>query len=173
MCLQGASAFEKLLEEQREGKIRVFVIWEPVLPTDLAAPSTMTLKRISDARASQYWDKEHLVSKQIGETDGVVWDYVAVYPRGKLWDKSPPEPLYSHAPVIYGIDGAREAMLKLLLSRAALYKKSCPMISQPAIAGVTVKPGAPAPGEDRVFGDEPAIAGESLQTVVLSPFHGL
>jgi len=116
--LQGASAFEKLLNEHREGKIRVFVIWEPVLPTDLAAPSTMTLKRISDARASQYWDKEHLVSKSIGEEDGVVWDYVAVYPQGKLWDKSPPEPNYSHAPVIHGIDGTREAIQKLLQEKS-------------------------------------------------------
>ena len=112
--MQGASAFEKLLEEQREGKIRVFVIWEPVLPTDLAAPSTMTLKRISDARASQYWDKEHLVSNSIGDPEAVVWDYVAVYPSGKLWDKSPPEPIYSHAPVIHGINGTREAIQKLL-----------------------------------------------------------
>lgn len=114
MCLQGASAFEKLLEEQREGKICVFVIWEPVLPTDLAAPSTMTLKRISDARVSQYWDKQHLVSSLIGDPEGVVWDYVAVYPSSKLWDKSPPEPTYSHAPVIHGIDGTRDAVQKVL-----------------------------------------------------------
>lgn len=80
------------------------------MPTDLAAPSTMTLKRISDTRASQYWDKEHLVSKSIGEEDGVVWDYVAVYPKGKLWDKSPPEPVYSKAPVIHAIDETREAI---------------------------------------------------------------
>jgi hypothetical protein len=112
--LQGASAFEKLLDGQREGKIRVFVIWEPVLPTDLAAPSTMTLKRISDTRASQYWDKQHLVSKSIGETEGAVWDYVAVYPKGKLWDKSSPEAIYSKAPVIHGIEGTREAIQKLL-----------------------------------------------------------
>jgi hypothetical protein len=112
--LQGASAFQKLLDEQRDGKIRVFVIWEPVLPTDLAAPSTMTLKRIADKRASQYWDKEHLVSKSIGEEDGVVWDYVAVYPRETLWDKGPPEPFYSHAPVKNAIDGTREGILKLL-----------------------------------------------------------
>jgi hypothetical protein len=112
--LQGASAFQKLLDEQREGKIRVFVIWEPILPTDLAAPSTMTLKRIADKRASQYWDKEHLVSKSIGEKDGVVWDYVAVYPPGKLWEKGPPEPTYSHAPVVHAIDGTREAIQKLL-----------------------------------------------------------
>jgi hypothetical protein len=111
--LQGASAFEKLLGEYGERNMRVFVIWEPVLPTDLAAPSTMTLKRISDTRASQFWDKEHLVSKSIGETDGVVWDYVAVYPKEKLWDKGPPDPTYSHAPVIHAIDGTRHAVQKL------------------------------------------------------------
>ena len=73
----------------------------------------MTLKRISDTRASQYWDKGHLVSKSIGESDGIVWDYVAVYPRGKLWDQSPPEPVYSHAPVVQAIDDTREAVRKL------------------------------------------------------------
>jgi hypothetical protein len=112
--LQGASAFQKLLDEQRDKKIRVFVIWEPVLPTDLAAPSTMTLKRINDSRASQYFDKEHLVSKSIGEEDGVVWDYVAVYPQGKLWEKGPPELVYSHVPVVRAIDDTREAIAKLL-----------------------------------------------------------
>jgi creatinine amidohydrolase/Fe(II)-dependent formamide hydrolase-like protein len=112
--LQGASAFQKLLDEQREGRIRVFVIWEPVLPTDLAAPSTMTLKRIPDGRASQYWDKEHLVSKSIGEKDGVIWDYVAVYEQGKLWDKAAPEPTYSNEPVIHVLDETREAIKNLL-----------------------------------------------------------
>ena len=92
----------------------MFVIWEPVLPTDLAAPSTMTLKRIADSRVSQYWDKEHLVSKSIGETDGVVWDYVAIYPQSKFWEKGPPEPIYSYDPVVRAIDGTREAIQKLL-----------------------------------------------------------
>ena len=112
--MQGASATEQLLREINSLDVRVFVIWEPVLPTDLAAPSTMTLERIADTRASQYWDKEHLVSKSIGETDGVVWDYVAVYPQGKLWEKGPPEPIYSHAPVVRAIDETREAINKLL-----------------------------------------------------------
>jgi len=74
----------------------------------------MTLKRIGDSRASQYWDKEHLVSKSIGEEDGVVWDYVAVYPQGKLWEKGPPEPVFSHAPVKHAIGGTRDAILKLV-----------------------------------------------------------
>ena len=103
-----------MIEQRREGQIRVFIIWEPVLPTDLAAPSTMTLKRVADPRASQYWDKEHLVSKSIGEKDGVIWDYVAVYERGKLWDKAPPEPAYSKAPVIHAIDETRQTLQRLL-----------------------------------------------------------
>ena len=62
------------------------MIWEPVLPTDFGAPSTATLRRVSDLRASQYWDKEHVVSRLLGERDrkSVVWDYVAVYQPGKL-----------------------------------------------------------------------------------------
>jgi len=114
--LQGASALERQLEQQRDQRIRVFVIWEPVLPTDLAAPSTMTLKRLSDLRVSQYWDKEHLVSKSLGEQNGssVVWDYVGVYTQRKLWDQSPPKPVYSSVPVVRAIDGTREAVQKLL-----------------------------------------------------------
>jgi hypothetical protein len=114
--LQGASALERRLEQQRDPRIRVFVIWEPVLPTDLAAPSTMTLKRLSDLRVSQYWDKEHLVSKSLGEQDdsSVVWDYVAVYKPGEKWEQAPPEPSYSKVPVIHGIDGTRDAIESLL-----------------------------------------------------------
>jgi len=94
----------------------VFVIWEPVQPTDLGSPSTLTLARLSDLRASQYWDKEHIVSRLLGEHDiaSVVWDYVAVYPPGKLWDQAPPEPAYSSVPVVRAIKETREAIQKLL-----------------------------------------------------------
>ena len=114
--MQGASAFQRLLDEQRDQKISVFVIWEPVLPTDLAAPSTRTLARISDLKASQYWDKGRLISRALGETDdnSIVWDYVAVYQPGKLWDQAPPEPVYSSVPVVEVIDGTREAIQKVL-----------------------------------------------------------
>lgn len=122
MCLQGASAIQKLLDKQHDPKIRVFIIWEPVLPTDFGAPSTATLHRASDTRVSQYWDKEHIVSRSLGERDrnSVVWDYIAVYQPGKLWDKAPPEPSYSRAPVIHGIDEARDAVNKLLAPSASL-----------------------------------------------------
>jgi hypothetical protein len=116
VCLRGASAFQKLLEEQPATNVRVFVIWEPVLPSDLFAPSSSSLNRISDARTSQYWDKPRVVSRSMGETDhdSIVWDIVAVYPRGKLWEQAPPEPSYSGGAVIDVIDETRNAIKREL-----------------------------------------------------------
>jgi hypothetical protein len=93
-------------------------VWEPVLPTDFGAPSTFTLRRVSDLRASQYWDKKHIVSRLLGERDpsSIVWDYIAVYEPGILWDSAPPNPRYSHVPVIKGIDDTRETLRQLLTS---------------------------------------------------------
>ena len=96
--------------------MRIFVIWEPVLPTDFGAPSTATLRRASDPRVSQYWDKDHIVSRSLGERDrsSVVWDYVAVYQSGKLWDHVPPDPAYSNVPVVRAMGGTRDAVERLL-----------------------------------------------------------
>ncbi len=92
------------------------MIWEPVLPTDFGAPSTATLRRLSDLRVSQYWDKEHLVSRALGETDSssVVWDYASVYEPGKLWSAAPPSAAYSHAPVVRAIDGTKKEIDQIL-----------------------------------------------------------
>ena len=94
----------------------MFVVWEPVLPTDLGAPSTATLKRLSDLRVSQYWDKQHVVSRLLGERDrsSIVWDYVAVYQPGKLWDQAPPEPASSGVPVVRAIDKTRDEIQRLI-----------------------------------------------------------
>jgi hypothetical protein len=108
------------LEAQPAQDIRVFVIWEPVLPTDLFAPSTASLKRISDPRAAQYWDKERLVSHSLGETDraSVVWDFVAVYDPGKRWEQAPPKPAYSGGPVVNVVGDTRTALRQVLQVKA-------------------------------------------------------
>jgi hypothetical protein len=104
------------LDGQHDSNLKVFVVWEPVLPTDFFAPSTRTLGRLADRRASQYWDKGHLISHLLGEHDeaSAIWDYVAVYERGKLWDQAPPAPEYSHVPVVEGIDETTENVRRLL-----------------------------------------------------------
>ena len=99
----------------------MFVVWEPVLPFDFAAPSTATLRRVADPRASQYWDKGRLVSRLLGERDrrSVVWDYVAVYEPGKLWEQAPPAPAATGAPVVRAINGTGDKIKQLLPEGAA------------------------------------------------------
>jgi hypothetical protein len=97
-------------------QVRIFVVWEPVLFTDWFSPFTATLGRVSQPQAAQFWDKERLISHSMGEHGrrSIVWDYIAVYPRGALWQTRPPEPLYSGGPVIRVIDEARSALSQAL-----------------------------------------------------------
>jgi hypothetical protein len=117
--LRGASAIEKLIDEHPDPGIRVMVIWEPVLVTDIRAPSTMTLKRISDARVSQYWDKERLLSHAMGEHDRrtIVWDYIGIYEPGTVWNAPPPKAVFEDRPVVQVIGAARTALERLLANR--------------------------------------------------------
>ena len=110
--MRGASALESLLETQTDSHLRVFVIWEPVLPTDLTAPSTITLRRIHDLRVMQYWDRNRVLSHAMGEHDrpSVVWDYIAVYKPEQIWTDAPPQPEFTGRPVVRFIEGTRKAL---------------------------------------------------------------
>ncbi len=110
--MRGASALESLLATQTDSHLRVFVIWEPVLATDLSAPSTITLRRIHDPRVKQYWDRNRVLSHAMGEHDrpSVVWDYIAVYKPEQIWTDAPPQPEFKGRPVVRFIAGTRKAL---------------------------------------------------------------
>ncbi len=114
--MQGASATGQLLREIDSRDVRVFVIWEPVLATDFVAPSTAALARIPNVRAAQYWDRKRALSHLLGEHNRstVVWDYIAVYAPGTLWQDAPPKPTYSDNPVRDVISGAKESIQGLM-----------------------------------------------------------
>ncbi len=94
----------------------MFVVWEPVLPTDWGAPSTSALKRIEGPHTLQFWDKGRLLSHTMGERDkeSIVWDHISVYPRSSIWKESPPEPVYAGGPVLDVIESARGGIARAL-----------------------------------------------------------
>jgi hypothetical protein len=112
-----------VLEQTGTPSLRVFVVWEPMLPTDWQRPSGQTLGRISDGRAAQYWDEGHLIAGQVKqqlrgqkgpaccEDNGILWDMLALYPPGAGWSDAAPVfddgPVYRVAPEL----GARIAKL--------------------------------------------------------------
>jgi hypothetical protein len=105
--------------------VKVFAVWEPVLPTDIGPPSTENLARLSDPRVEQFWDEGLLLSEVLLElvrahpewlkpeekvalaSQKVVWDLVAVYPPGARWEKEPPLPDYYGGPIVYYTDGLK------------------------------------------------------------------
>jgi hypothetical protein len=117
VCLQGASAAEEVLAQFANKPVRVFVVWESVLATDWTSPSTATLRRIADSRASQFWDKGRLISRSMGEHDrrSVVWDFIAVYGQGAIWNDRPPQAIYQGGPVVRVIEPARATLAQALL----------------------------------------------------------
>ena len=108
-----------MIQEFSEKPVRVFVIWEPVLATDWSSPSTASLQRISDTRTEQFWDRGRLISHTMGEHDShsVVWDSIAVYAAGALWQDRPPQSLYEGGPVVDVTQPARGALAEALKSR--------------------------------------------------------
>ena len=105
-----------------EPAVRVFVIWEPVLDTDVRPPRPEDRARVPGQRASHYWDSGLLVSKALKEEhtarpleiagkqslveEDIAWDLVAMFPPGVQWDDSFPRPAFLGGPVIQVQDQA-------------------------------------------------------------------
>lgn len=100
--------------------LRVLVIWEPVLRTDLAPPTSHVLGHIADRRAAQFWDEGRLLSALLVKSarergdpvpdDNIAWDLVAIYSPGVRWEDAPPRPDYADSPVVQGIDAVRQRL---------------------------------------------------------------
>lgn len=94
--------------------MKVLVVWERVIASDFRAPSAAVTALIPDARATQWWDPTRILSKhmgeQAGERDTIVWDHVAIYPPGELWDNVPPTDVYHGRPVVAVADEFRERL---------------------------------------------------------------
>ena len=121
--MRGASAVEQILSKYLQSKVRVFAVWEPMLPTDWSAPSTIVLRRLSDARARQYWDKDHVLAHRMARDarppqptqscclrSKTLWDLGAIYPKGARWTDQMPTATLFDGPVVDVIEGIDAAI---------------------------------------------------------------
>jgi hypothetical protein len=99
--LRGASAIEELLKQEKLANLAVLVVWEPILASDWSRPTRPVLARISDPRVEQFWDKGHLIARQLDQQlstsqpsccrhAGILWDVAALYPKRVKWGGSEP-----------------------------------------------------------------------------------
>lgn len=84
------------------------MVWEPILPSDWSRPSGLVQSRISDSRVIQYWDKEHLVAKELRQQlasepssclrNGILWDLAVLY--GKQAHGGNSSAVFADGPVV-------------------------------------------------------------------------
>lgn len=131
--MEGASALDTLLAEFPEAPLAALVVWEPVLPMDIAPPLSSALGRLGDRRVRQYWDPGQTLSAEIRAAvnaaparygldeplpdDFVVWDVVAVFGHSVRWSEALPVPAYYGGPVRAVIGPARAAIAAAIAGR--------------------------------------------------------
>jgi hypothetical protein len=106
-------------------RLRAFIVWEPVIASDLGPPTSFVLSRVSDPRSVQFWDGGRSLSESLVATadnswlvepgehpspDMIVWDIVAVYPPGVVW-RSLEAPVSHCGPVVRCIEEIRAGVL--------------------------------------------------------------
>ena len=131
--MRGASALDELLAEFPDAKLRVQVVWEPVLKTDIGAPVSRVLGLLEDRRVTQYWDPGRVIStdliRSVNENpkkygleeqlppDFIAWDVVAVFANSAHWERDLPTPAHYDGPVVQAIESTRKAIADELAVR--------------------------------------------------------
>ena len=128
--MRGASALNQLLAEFPDARIKIDVVWEPVLRSDVAAPLNGVLALLDDRRVTQYWDPDRVISsdlvRSVNEAPNtygrdepfppgfVAWDFVAVFATSARWERDLPPPVQYDGPVVQAIDSTRKAIAEAL-----------------------------------------------------------
>ncbi|HKA87845.1 MAG TPA: hypothetical protein VKE22_09280 [Haliangiales bacterium] len=124
--MRGASALGALLAKHPAARVRVLVVWEPVLDSDLGPPVDAVRAPLRDPRVAEYWDPDHWMSQRAMELarrlalaagappptpDQIAWDFVALYSAGARWADPFPAPSWHGEPVVRSL-GRVEEILK-------------------------------------------------------------
>jgi len=127
VCVRGASALGDLLTKYPDADVRVLVVWEPVILTDLGPPMRGVRRPLSDPRVVEFWDEKRwlsprmveraaMIAREKGEDpplgpDEVAWDVIAIFPPGTLWENPFPAPSwYGEEPVERSLGPVEETL---------------------------------------------------------------
>jgi hypothetical protein len=126
VCVRGASALGELLARYPAAKVRVIVVWEPVIPTDKGPPTAAVRAPLSrDPRVVELWDEQLWMSsramklaaeearaagREPPDPDDIAWDFVAIYPAGAKWEEPFPRPTWHGEPVVQSLAPVEELL---------------------------------------------------------------
>ena len=86
-----------MLDQINDPDVRVYIVWVPSLPADTEDRVPAATEKITDARATHYWDEKgalKLAYQRVMKWDQPAWDVYYAYRRDAEWKKNPPTPDY-------------------------------------------------------------------------------
>ncbi len=110
---------QNILEKNPSVDLEVYVVWEPILPSD--ARSEWDARLMSDPRITHFWDEETVSGQWFDQQGflesynlGVIWDSYMLFGPDATWDMVP-SPLISEGyPVIFSSQQLETDILPLL-----------------------------------------------------------
>ena len=87
-----------ILDRIDDPKLRIHVVWGPMLGGETEADARGATSLVPDPRASHYWTGAHTLAEALrapaGLQEELAWDTFLLFPRGVKWGQEPPVPAY-------------------------------------------------------------------------------
>lgn len=87
-----------LLDRIDDPKLRVYVIWGPMLGGETEADAREATALVPDPRTAHFWTGEHVLAKALRASAGLeeelAWDTFLLFPPEVSWGDVPPLPAY-------------------------------------------------------------------------------
>lgn len=96
-CLKGAADIQNILRKEDGARIKVMVLWAPILRSDSRGAAQQATAYLRDPRAEHFWDVwnfgwQHYTERFRYPKDSTAWDIFVLYRPHLAWHKSSPEP---------------------------------------------------------------------------------
>jgi hypothetical protein len=111
---------KEILEKNPSSKLRVYVVWFSMVPTDARSRWAWTGGVLSDPRTVNLWDEKKKVGRFFAGKDpdtddpDVVWDAYYLYGPDAQWDSKPEPMISTGATVRAEADELRNKLIPLL-----------------------------------------------------------
>lgn len=87
-----------VVDEIADERLRVYVVWGPMLGGETEADARSATLHVLDRRAHHFWTGGHGVAElfraPLGLGETLAWDTFLVYPAGVSWGETIPVPAY-------------------------------------------------------------------------------
>ena len=93
-CIKGYRYMRKILEEVPDERLKMYVVWEPMLSGDTKQLAERMSRRATDPRmVYQAWDNERITGRAWQasmDLQGIAWDVYFLYASDIEWDEDGP-----------------------------------------------------------------------------------